>query len=149
MFSISKHFLKGLDAWRKKQYIKAGKLLKFAADKKYIEAQLALGVFYYDQNLKEKSLKYFTIVAEKGNIGAQYEVAKLHKDKNKAFKWLKLAAIKSNHPQIQYEVGMKYYKGIGVDKDYKKAFKWFLLSAKQGFPLAQNRLELCIIQAKE
>jgi TPR repeat protein len=144
----TKHFLKGLNAWKKEQYIKAEKLLKFAADKGDIEAQIALGVFYFYQNLIPRSIKYFTMAAEKGNIEAQYELAKLHKDKNETFKWLKLAAMNSNHPQIQYEVGMKYYNGIGVDKDYKEAFNWLLFSAKQGFPLAQNRLGIMYYTGK-
>ena len=34
----------------------------------------------------------------------------------------------------QYELGLMYYKGQGVEQNYDEAFKWFRLSAQKGLP---------------
>ena len=42
--------------------------------------------------------------------------------------------------KAQYDLGVMYYKGEGVEKDDKKAFKWFTKSAEQGNANAQYNL---------
>jgi TPR repeat protein len=34
----------------------------------------------------------------------------------------------------QYELGLMYYHGRGVEQNYNEAFKWFRVSAKKGLP---------------
>jgi TPR repeat protein len=34
----------------------------------------------------------------------------------------------------QYELGLMYYNGQGVEQNYKEAFKWFRLAAQKGLP---------------
>ena len=43
-------------------------------------------------------------------------------------------------PQQQYEEGVRYYFGEGVEKDYTKAFEWFSKAAEQGDADAQFSL---------
>ena len=38
----------------------------------------------------------------------------------------------SGDVQSQYNLGVKYDNGNGVEKDYSKAFYWYLKSAEQG-----------------
>ncbi len=40
----------------------------------------------------------------------------------------------------QYNLGLMYYKGLGVPQDYKEAVKWYRLAAEQGDADAQNNL---------
>ena len=39
-----------------------------------------------------------------------------------------------------YELGVKYFYGVGVDKDFEKSFYWFMKSAEQGYDKAQYRV---------
>jgi TPR repeat protein len=48
----------------------------------------------------------------------------------------------------QYELGLMYYKGQGVEQNYKEAFKWFRLSAQKGFSDAQFYLGLMYYDGK-
>ena len=41
----------------------------------------------------------------------------------------------------QYDVGMRYYRGDGVEKNLEQARKWLEMSAKQGNETAAKRLE--------
>ena len=40
----------------------------------------------------------------------------------------------------QYQVGMMYYKGYGVDKDYAQALPWLEKAAAQDYPAAVDTL---------
>ena len=42
-----------------------------------------------------------------------------------------------------YEIGARYYEGIGVEKDKVEAAKWFLKAAKENHVTAQFRLAIC------
>lgn len=52
--------------------------------------------------------------------------------------WLPLA--KSGDPASQFNVGMMYARGDGVDKDLAEAARWFRRAAEQGQVAAQARL---------
>ena len=45
----------------------------------------------------------------------------------------------------QYELGLMYYKGQGVEQNYNEAFKWFRLSAQKGLPDAQYYFGLMMV----
>lgn len=53
---------------------------------------------------------------------------------------LNLKAAEQGLARAQYNLGEKYYNGIGVARSYEKAVAWFLKAAKQGFAYAQFRL---------
>ena len=42
-------------------------------------------------------------------------------------------------------LGLRYYKGEGVEQDYAKAVEWFTKSAELGNTLAMNRIGVCYI----
>ncbi len=48
----------------------------------------------------------------------------------------------------QYELGLMYYKGQGVEQNYDEAFKWFRLSAQKGLPDALYYLGLMYYEGK-
>ena len=41
------------------------------------------------------------------------------------------------HVDAQYQLGRRYYWGLGVPQDYGKAAEWWQKAAKQGDPYAQ------------
>ncbi|MBO5959059.1 MAG: SEL1-like repeat protein [Lentisphaeria bacterium] len=43
-------------------------------------------------------------------------------------------------PSAQYQLGLCYEKGIGVDKNETKAIKWLVKAARQGYANAINNL---------
>lgn len=44
-------------------------------------------------------------------------------------------------PSAQYELGMRYLKGDGLDKDVETGRKWIEKSAAQDYSLAKKKLE--------
>ncbi len=46
----------------------------------------------------------------------------------------------------QYNLGIMYDKGQGVEKDYAQAMEWYARAARQGQPNAQNNLGLMYAQ---
>jgi TPR repeat protein len=46
--------------------------------------------------------------------------------------------------QAQYEMGERFFQGLGVTKEYAPAAAWFELAAKQGHPQAQRNLALML-----
>lgn len=47
---------------------------------------------------------------------------------------------KAGDPEAQYEVGIMYLKGQGVEQDRDKAFEWLKASAASGYALAESKL---------
>ena len=52
-----------------------------------------------------------------------------------AVKWFRLAADHGN-AEAQYNLGVRYYEGLGVPKDYVRAYMWHNLATGRGFKLA-------------
>lgn len=99
----------------------AFELYKMAAEKKYIEAQYALGMCYHEGIGTEKNNQEYT-------------------DDDEAFYWWRTAAEFGNHAQAQYEVGQLYEAGRGPGQNLKEAFKWFQKAADNGLSDAQYML---------
>ena len=73
---------------------------------------------------------------------AHYEIAlKFEREKNfsEAVKHFTLAA-DSGYGLAQYELGVCYEKGLGVEKDYAEAVKYYTLAAEQGVLAAMLEL---------
>jgi len=82
--------------------------------------------------------------ADLGNARAQVDLAHayhdgaggLKQDDAAAVEWFKKAAAQGDL-EGEYNLGIAYYRGIGVTKDINEAVKWFHKSAEQGDAEAQ------------
>ena len=48
------------------------------------------------------------------------------------------------YPPALYELGLKYYRGNGVDVDHKSAFELFMSAAELKYPRAMFYVSLCM-----
>ena len=55
-------------------------------------------------------------------------------------KQLKRLAKEQRDAKAQYNLGVMYAKGDGVEKDYGEAVKWYTKAAEQGHASGQNNL---------
>ena len=51
-------------------------------------------------------------------------------DRKNLENWFREA--RQGKPQAQYNLGVVYFKGVGVSTDHEEAFKWFAKAAKKG-----------------
>ena len=108
------------------------------------------GYNYYVEKDYKKAFEYFSISAKKGNIDAQFRLAKLYekglgieRDYQKAIKLYTDLAEKGDSSS-QLSLGLIYQKGnIIVEKDEKKAFEYLLKAANKGNSEAQWCLGRC------
>ena len=54
--------------------------------------------------------------------------------------WFKQA--RSGETQAQYNLGVVYFKGVGVSRNHEEAFKWFEKAAKKGSAKGQGFFSL-------
>ena len=100
-------FQDATDAYKRKDYETAYKLILQLAEQGNANAQFNLGIMYehgqgVPQDYKE-AVKWYRLSAEQGNASAQSNLGVMHND------------------------------GQGVPQDYKEAFKWFSLSGSNGY----------------
>lgn len=57
-------------------------------------------------------------------------------DYEQAVKWYRQAA-DEGYVESQWNLGLMYYNGFGVNQSYEEAAKWFRLAAEQGNPIYQ------------
>lgn len=107
-------FNKGLDAYRKKDYVTALNEWESEANLGHAGAQYGIGLIY-----------------DYGRGAPQ--------DFRKAVDWYRKAA-EQGHAGSQHNLGASYEIGQGVSKDIKKAIDWYRKSANQGYPPSLNRL---------
>ena len=112
------------------------------------EDSVQKGKVVYEKGDYGTALRIFTPLAEKGDLLAQLNLAKMYregkgvsKDYKAAVKWFKLSAEQGN-AVAQYHLGVAYSFGLGVVPDYKIALKWYQKSAEQGNAFAQHHLSL-------
>lgn len=80
-----------------------------------------------------EELRFLKLSAQNGNNEAQYLLGNKYKyDDNykEAVKWYELSA--PEYVEAQYELGLVYYYGYGVDEDEKEAMKYFNLASARG-----------------
>ena len=106
------------------------------------------GRLAYEKGDYGTALQIFIAVAEKGDLVAQFYLAKMYregkgvsKDYKAAVKWFNLSA-KQGNAVAQYHLGVAYSFGLGVVPDYEIALKWYLKSAEQSNAFAQHHLSL-------
>jgi TPR repeat protein len=103
------------------------------------------GVDAYDRGDYATALREWTLLAEQGNVGAQFNLGQMYQkdgvlqDYKTAAKWYRLAAEQGN-AFAQHRLGVMYDNGRGVPQDYKTAVKWYTLAAEQGDADAQGNL---------
>ena len=100
----------------------------------------------YNQGKFKEAFKACSFNSELGKKDAQFSLGMMYrigngviKDKQKAIKWLTLAA-DQNLYDAAYELGYLYYYSTGQFFSYLKAKEWFLKAAKNGNDKAQYRL---------
>lgn len=54
-----------------------------------------------------------------------------------------MKAAQKGHVVAQYDVGVNYVTGWGVEKDEKKAYEWWTRSAQEGYPSAEAAIGKC------
>ena len=108
-------FLEGENEYKKRNYIKAVKLFKEAAEQGHFMAQNDLGTMYIE------------------GIG-------IEKNLSKGIYWIEKSASRSYDPTALYNLAQAYRKGNGVKKDTEKALKYYKISAKQDYSSAQYNL---------
>jgi TPR repeat protein len=59
-------------------------------------------------------------------------------DRTNLENWLREARL--GKPQAQYNLGVVYFKGVGVSADHEEAFKWFTRAAEKGSAPGQGFL---------
>ena len=102
----------------------------------------------YEKGDYSTALSIFTSLAEKGDMSAQFNLAKMYregkgvsKDYKTAVKWFGLSAEQGNSA-AQYHLGVAYSFGLGVVPNHEIALKWYTRSAEQGNTFAQHHLSL-------
>ena len=100
----------------------------------------------YKEGDYDTALQTFIPLAKKGDMIAQFNLAKMYregkgvpKDYKTAVIWFSLSAEQGN-AKAQYHLGVAHSFGLGVVPDYKIALKWFKRSAEQGNTFSQYHL---------
>ena len=103
------------------------------------------------KSFSEKTFEETMVLAEQGNVDAQYNLALCYmngegvtQNCKKALEWYTKAA-KQGDSWAQTNLGYCYYYGNGVRKSYKKAVEWFTKAAEQGTHNAQYHLGECYL----
>jgi uncharacterized protein len=99
--------------------------------------------------------KWYRDLALAGNLEAQYRLAiivrngtkGLRKDMTSAVTLLSDAATKL-HAGSQYELGLMYESGLGVEKSDAKAIEWYTKAAEQRHAAAQRNLGLIYVYGR-
>ncbi|RIA88670.1 hypothetical protein C1645_232469 [Glomus cerebriforme] len=109
-----------------------------------------LGLFYY--YIEEDNDKAFQLFSKVSNFPlAQFYLTNYYyryifrksikKDKKKSFKYYKELAEQQEFADAQYQLGNRYYYGIGTKKNKGQAFYWYKKAAKNGNINAKNIIE--------
>ena len=152
--------------YKEKNYQEAFDLCKKSADKNNAEAQVLLGLMYYNGEGVERdrfeSYRLYKKAAEQGYAEAQYRLGKIIYEDNQyeGFKWYKKAAEQGN-VEAQYELSELYAEDNSLSVlDYKEkhgsiegltwkkakeisqqeTLKWCKRAAELGYAKAQVRL---------
>jgi TPR repeat protein len=111
-------------------------------------SHLQKAIIAYEKGNFTAALRIFTPLAEKGDMVAQFNLAKMYregkgvsKDYKTAVKWFSLSAEQGN-ATAQYHLGVAYSFGLGVIPNFEIALEWYTRSAEQGNTFAQHHLSL-------
>jgi TPR repeat protein/predicted acylesterase/phospholipase RssA len=117
---------------------KAIEYFKLSTKKDHTDAQNNLGICYLKgvgvEKNQKKAIDYFKLAAEKGHTDAQNNL-------NMIFE----VGPNQKNTEAEFNLGLSYLLGIGVEKDEKKAIEYFEMAAKQGNINAQLSLGKCYL----
>ena len=88
-----------------------------------------------------RAIELYRQSAELDYAKAQYSLAFLIKDNKESLKWLTKSA-EQGHSEAQYELGIQYLYGYGVDPNIRESTSWFQKAADNGHKIAQYKLGL-------
>lgn len=140
--AVTEALEKGDVAYNRKDYAKAVKWYRKAADQGLAVAQYNLGLMYGNgQGLHQdyaEAAKWFRKAAEQGLAKAQTNVGGLYRDGlgvsqdyAAAAKWYRKAA-EQGEVLAQVNLGFMYFSGQGVPQDFAEAAKWYRTAAEHG-----------------
>lgn len=117
------------------------------AERGDVEAQVSIGITYFNNNDYKEAIKWFTKAAESGNAIAQYNLGNMYsngiggieKNLEEAVKWYSKSA-EQDYGFAQNNLGIAYENGQGIKQDYAEAIKWFSKAADHNVAVAQNSL---------
>lgn len=140
-------FLQIEEAMERGDYAKVFKLLKPIADQDDPSALFLIGTMYETgmgvTQSNKKANECYEKAANNGSSEAQFNMGKQAVENNMDFstaaKWY-LKSAEKNYAPAQYQIGILYSFGLGVDQDYKQAFKWLKEAAIQNYPHAQYQV---------
>lgn len=92
-----------------------------------------------------KAKEYYIKAANTNSVGGANELGKNELNNGnyrKAIQWFEKDA-QNGYADAQNRLGVRYFKGEGVEKDFKEAFKWFIKAAEQGHVKAQTNVGIC------
>ncbi len=148
---VQADFEDGLFASHKGDYVSAFREFRSLAEKGHTKAQLHLGIMYemglgVKQDYPEAA-KWYQKAAIQGDREAQKKIVEMRK---KGLSSASLPPVPDNFkgnitdPQTQHDLGVMYFKGVGVQKNYATAYRWFYMAANQGHARAQNNLAVML-----
>ena len=132
------------------------KLLRGAADRKYLPAQTALGTLYERGNLATQDIHqaifWYEKAAQEGDWIAQLALGRIYflgngvsRDISAAKKWLRMAA-DSGEAGSTFYLGLLNDEGQGTAIDFGEAAKWYRQAAEAGNPFAQQKLAILLLK---
>jgi len=138
----------GMDAFKNKDYQRAFREWKAAADAGQAEAQFDIGVLYAQglgvrRDLTE-AFRWYQKAANQGNAAAEFALGQMYargwgvpRDQADALRWFQMAnAPDADGPPTDWTV----IEGYGTNQDPKQAAYWYRLAAEKGHPEAQFNL---------
>jgi len=138
----------GMQAFKNKDYGRAFKEWKAAAEAGQAEAQFDLGVLYAQGKGVQRDLtiaeRWYRKAAEQGNAEAEFALGQMYsrgwgmpRDEADALRWFQMAnAPDSDGPSTDWYL----IDGYGIQKDEKQAAYWYELAARKGHAEAQFNL---------
>ena len=139
-------YQQGVTHYNNRNFSEAAASFRLAAEQGYAEAQYLLSTMYdAGQSLPQDDTEasyWERKAAEQGHAYAQANLSFRYYTANnfpEAFAWCQRAAY-SKLAWAQYNLGLMYRKGEGVQQSNSEAAYWYRLAATQNLPEAQQKL---------
>ena len=140
------HYRQAVTDYNAGDFTEAAASFRLAAEQSHAESQYLLSTMYdAGQGLPQDDTQaayWERKAAEQGHAYAQANLSfRFYAADNfrEAFAWCERAA-HSNLAWAQYNLGLMYRKGEGVQQNNREAAHWYRLAATQNFPEAQQKL---------
>ncbi len=160
-------FKRAVKAFNDNNLERAIAFVKFAAEKRYLLAQWRLAKAFRDgigvKRDDVKALEWFRKVADRHDPSLRRSRQKLratvsalvaladfsrtgventsfNKNLSRSHSIYHYAATQYGHPGAQYQLGIMYLNGEGVEKNRRVGMRWLMLAARKGYAKAQAAL---------